>query len=121
MDSLKTLYDAVRAAEEKVAKILEEMKTAFDEGTEEGVRRAMELRPALDEAKAEADEANRLYCSVRDAEVDGDSPARKFVPVEGAVDGKGERKILLRRDFEQLSASERMEFVLNGGLIEERE
>lgn len=118
MTNLKPLYDAARAAEEKVRQIQQEMLDAFELGTEEGKRRALELRPALDEAKRQADEANQLYISVRDAEaVDADAAARKFVPVKSS---NGElAQSMPRAEFEALSAADKMSFMLADGRIVE--
>jgi len=120
MTNLKPLYDAARAAEEKVRQIQQEMLDAFELGTEDGKQKALELRPALDEAKREADEANRLYISARDADaVDADAAARKFVPVKSAT---GElAKSLTRAEFEALSAADKMSFMLADGKIIDEE
>ena len=115
---LKELYDAAKAADEKVQEVMQDMITAFEDGTEEGKLKALDLRPALDEAKAKAEEANRLYISARDADIeDPDSAARKFVPAGGE---NSVRKQMTRAEFEALSAAERMTFMLaDGKLIEE--
>lgn len=74
---LKSFFDAANKADEKVAGIRAEINTAFEAGDK---KKAMDLRPALDEAKKAADEANALYVSMRDSGEAGD-PARKFSPV----------------------------------------
>lgn len=113
---LKELYEAAKAAEEKVQEVMQDMITAFEDGTEEGKAKALELRPALDEAKLQAEEANRLYISARDADIeDPDSAARKFVPIPGNENSS--RKQMTRAEFEALSAAERMSFMLGDGKI----
>lgn len=120
MTNLKTLYDAARAAEEKVRQIQQEMLDAFETGTEEGKKQALELRPALDEAKREADEANQLYISARDADAaDADAAARKFVPVKSA--GGTLANSMTRAEFEALSAADKMSFMLADGRIVDEE
>jgi len=44
MLDLKPLYDAARAASDKMQTVLKDMETAFAEGTEEGKAKALELR-----------------------------------------------------------------------------
>jgi len=120
MTNLKSLFDAARTAEEKVQTIMADMLAAFETGTEEGKLKALELRPALDETKAEAEAANQLYISARDADaVDADAAARKFIPVPGA---KGRlAKSMTRAEFEALSAADRMSFMLADGKIIDEE
>ncbi len=120
MTNLKPLFDAAREADAKVTQILTEMTTAFESGTEEGKQQALDLRPALDEAKLTAEDANLLYISARDAEGDSDpdAAARKFVPVAGAATGK-DAKELTRAEFEALNAADRMSFMLADGKIVE--
>lgn len=115
---LKELYDAAKAADEKVQEVMQDMITAFEDGTEEGKLKALDLRPALDEAKAKAEEANRLYISARDADIeDPDAAARKFVPVSEG--GNSQKKTMTREEFNKLNAAERMSFMLaDGKLIE---
>jgi hypothetical protein len=119
MHNLKTLFDAARAAEAKVQQVLTDMLGAFEEGTEEGKAKALELRPALDAAKQEADAANQLYISARDADAgDPDEAARKFVPAGEREDGE-KPKTMTRAEFEALSAADKMSFMLADGRIVE--
>jgi hypothetical protein len=121
MSQLKPLYDAVMAAENKVKAVMQQMLDAFNSGTEEGKTQALDLRAELDAAKLEAEQANQVYVSARDA---GDSmesvnaAARKFVPVNEKT-GKSQSKELKRADFEALSPADKMDYVMNGGLIVE--
>lgn len=117
MKKLKVLYDAVKAAEEKVDSIMRDMMAAFELGTEEGKQAALEMRAALDAAKKEATEANLQYITARDAEPgeDPDANARKFVPVPGAAPVQG--KQMTRAEFEKLNAADRMSFMLADGKI----
>ncbi len=118
MKNLKGLYDAAKAAEEKVQGIMRDMMAALETGTEEGKQAALEMRVTLDEAKKEADEANQLYITARDAEPgeDPDANARKFVPVPGAAPAN-QAKQMTRAEFEKLNAGDRMSFMLADGKI----
>jgi hypothetical protein len=117
MAKLKELYDAARAADEKVQEVMNEMITAFEDGTEEGKLKALEMRPALDEAKTQADEANRLYISARDADQESENAAaRKFVPASEPEGGKNAKE-MTRAEFEALSAADRMTFMLSDGKL----
>jgi hypothetical protein len=117
---LKKQYDAARAASDKVQGILTEMQAAFDLGTEEGKQKALTLRPELDKAKAEADSANQLYISMRDASSGMDNAAKLFAPAgNGPQAGTGgtEAKEMTRKAFEDLDPSARMKFFKGGGKI----
>lgn len=120
MSQLKPLYDAVMAAEGKVQKVMQQMLDAFNSGTEEGKTQALDLRAELDAAKLEAEQANQVYVSARDAGAgeDANAAARKFVPVNKET-GKSQAKEMKRADFEALSPADKMDYVMNGGLIVE--
>jgi len=119
MPKLKPLYDAAREADTEVERILSEMTVSFDSGTEEGKQKALELRPALDEAKKAAEDANRLYISARDAEGDDpDTNARKFVPVQDSTSVNG-RKEITRAEYERMDYGERHAYLKSGGAIVE--
>jgi len=119
MTKLKPLFDAARAADAEVMRILSEMTAAFESGTEEGTESAVAMRPALDEAKAAAESANQLYISARDADDgDPDAAARKFVPVPGSECGQKAKQIS-RAEFEAMNAADRMSFMLADGKIVE--
>jgi hypothetical protein len=116
MSDLKKLYDAVIAAEAEVSRVLGEMKAALELDTEEGKQAALDLRPALDDAKVKADEANQLYISMRGADHEKSSIARKFVPVSSDLAEEKPRQ-MKRSEFEALDPSERMAFAKRGGKV----
>lgn len=118
MLNLKPVYDAAQAADAKVNGIMAEMLEAFNEGTEEGKQKALDLRQNLEEAKAEAKTANDLYVSMRDALGDQDAAARKFVPVNGAEQAQG-KKVITRKAFEALDFKSRHDFLVDGGTVED--
>lgn len=122
MLDLKPQYDAARAASEKVQAILNDMKAALDAGTEEGKQKALELRPALDQAKIEADNANQLYLSMRDAAGTTDNAARLFVPAGSAVSpdaATANAKEMTRAAFMGLDPEAQMKFMKAGGKLVE--
>ncbi len=87
MPNLKPYYDAALAERADVKRIMAEMDAAFNEGTEDGKKKALELRPALDDAKLKAEEASKLYNSMRDASLVNDSAASLFTtPPDPAKD-----------------------------------
>jgi HK97 family phage major capsid protein len=71
---LKPYFDAVNTAEAEVTRLRNEIDSLFRAGDQ---KKALDLRPALDEAKTKAKEANDLYLSMRDAGNPAD-PARNF-------------------------------------------
>ena len=116
MQKLKPLFDAAKAADAKVQQILQDMLTAFEDGTEEGKQKALALRPALDEAKQAAEDANLLYISARDADAeDANEAARLFVPAGGVVTGGG--KEITRSEYEAMDYAKRHEYLKSGGAI----
>ena len=123
MPNLKPYYDAALAADAEVKRILNEMDAAFNEGTDEGKEKALALRPTLDEAKTKAEEANKLYASMRDASLVNDSMAALFTtPPDPAAndDQKDESpKVMKLSDFQTLIPKDRLAFVKAGGKIED--
>jgi hypothetical protein len=122
MPNLKPYYDAALAADAKVKQILSEMDTAFNEGTDEGKQKALDLRPALEEAKTKAEEANKLYASMRDASLINDSSAALFTtpPDPAGNDQKDESpKVMKRSDYQALTPKARLVFSKAGGRLED--
>lgn len=125
MPNLKPYYDAALAADAEVKRILNEMDAAFNEGTDEGKEKALALRPTLDEAKIKAEEANKLYASMRDASLVNDSMAALFTtppdPAKDDHDGTSDAspKVIKRADFDALTPAARMTFMKSGGRVED--
>lgn len=117
MIDLKPYFDAARAADEDVQRIMNEVHAHFEEGTEEGKQAALDLRPTLDEAKAKAEEANKLYLSMRDAAAVDSHAAKEFVPVSDNLPQVENKREMKRRDFLALDASARMQFIQGGGAV----
>jgi hypothetical protein len=122
---LKPYFDHARSADEDKQRILNEMNAAFNDGTEEGKAKALELRPSLDEATNKALAANELYLSLRGASQQN-SAADQFVPVApeagktSVEDGQSAAaKEMKRDDFIALDADSRMKFMKAGGKVTE--
>jgi hypothetical protein len=119
MLDLKPYHDAVLATDAEVQRIANEINVHFQEGTDEAKKKALGLRPALDEAQTKADEAMKLYESLKKASRPSDV-AKNFVPVSAtqpdpeAPETPGTMK---RTDFEVLNAVEKRKFALSGGKI----
>jgi hypothetical protein len=121
MPNLKPYYDAALAADAEVKRILNEMDTLFNDGTEDGKTKALELRPALDEAKNKAEQANKLYVSMRDASLENDNAAALFTsPADPAAKSDQEQhpKVIKRAEFDALDVAARMAFMKSGGKVE---
>jgi hypothetical protein len=125
MPNLKPYYDAALAADAEVKRILNEMDAAFNEGTEEGQTKALELRPTLDGAKVKAEQANQLYASMRDASLVNDSMAALFTtppdPAKDEHDGTSDAspKVMKLSEFRALPPKDRLAFSKAGGKIED--
>ncbi len=123
MQNLKPYLDAARAADDEVKRILNGMDTHFNDGTEDGKKKALELRPALDEAKLKAQEANQLYVSMRDASLVNDNAAALFTPPADPA-AQSDRKeegprVIKRNEFDALTAAARMTYMKSGGRVED--
>ncbi|MCI0549894.1 MAG: hypothetical protein L0287_02965 [Anaerolineae bacterium] len=120
MTNLKTYYDAALAADAEVKRIMNEMDALFNDGTEDGKKKALELRPALDEAKLKAEQANQLYVSMRDASLVNDNAAALFTsPVDPAAQSDQEEnsKVINRAGFKALTPAARLSFIKAGGTV----
>lgn len=117
---LKPYFDAAQKADEDVQRIMADMHASFNDGTEEGNAKAMELRPQLDAAKEKAVAANQLYISMRNAANVTNDAAKNFVPVPDNLpdEPKGARE-MKRPEFEALDANARMDFMKSGGKLVE--
>jgi FMN-dependent NADH-azoreductase len=113
--NLKVYYDAVMAAETTVQTVLNQMDGLFTDGKK---AEALELRPALDEAKSKAKEANDIYLMMRES-VDSMGVAAKFIPASKTPEDKAQS--ITRAEFENLSPAARAEFIKGGGLIKDEE
>jgi hypothetical protein len=120
MSNLKPYYDAALTADAEVKRVANEIDTLFNDGTEDGKSKALELRPALDEAKNKAEEANQLYVSMRDASLVNDNASTLFTtpadPANTNPKTEGSKEIN-RAGFQALSPAARMAFIQAGGKV----
>jgi len=128
MPNLKPYYDAALAADAEVKRILAEMDAAFNDGTPKGKQKALDLRPALDEAQKQAKQSNELYARMRDASLVNDNMAALFTsPPDVAnpsgsldtADGKQAVAPMKLADYRKLPPRERLAFAKKHGQIEE--
>jgi hypothetical protein len=119
MPNLKPYFDAALVADAEVKRIMNEMDTLFNDGTEDGKKKALELRPALDEAKAKAKEANDLYASMRDASAESDNASSLFTaPADPAIQTDASAsKTKTLADFNAMSPRDRLAFAKAGGKV----
>jgi hypothetical protein len=121
MPNLKPYLDAAIAADSEVKRILTEMDTLFNNGTDEGKEQALALRPALEKAKSNAESANMLYTSVRDASIVNDKIGALFSspadPGANSDQTGSNAKVMNRAAFAALDASARMNFMKSGGKL----
>ena len=122
MANLKPLLDAAQAADAAMVAIRDQILSLANEGTEESIKKANDLRPQLEQAKIKADEANHLYVTVRDASLVTDNAAPLFVaPADPATQaGQGAAPKAMKRDaFQALSPADRMAFARAGGRVDD--
>lgn len=121
MPNLKPYYDAALAADAEVKRILAEMDAAFNDGTEDGKRKALELRPALDMAQKQAEDANELYISMRDASLVNDNTAALFsTPADPAKESdrvSPDRETMSLAEYNAMSPRDRLAFAKRGGRL----
>jgi hypothetical protein len=120
MPNLKPYYDAALSADTEVRRVLNEMDTYFTDGTEDGRKKALDLRAALDDAKIKAEQANTLYVSMRDASLINDNMAALFSSPSdpAAPDPEGaDTKVMNMSEFHNLTPRERLAFAKAGGQL----
>jgi hypothetical protein len=119
MPNLKPYLDAAFKADEEKKRIMADMDAAFNEGTEEGKQRALQMRPALDEAIQAAQEANELYVSMRDGSHTDDSMAALFTTPPDTAQGETDKdpKSMSLKEYQSLAPNERLAFAKSGGQL----
>jgi hypothetical protein len=121
MPNLKPYLDAAVSADAAVQRVMAEIDIAFNLGTPEGQTQALELRPTLDAAKANAKSANELYVSMRDASLVSDNAAANFTAPADPAAQPEQKKAMTRSAFDALEPNARMEFIRARGKITEDE
>ncbi len=97
--NLKKFYDAASAAETDVQRIAEQINEHFDNG-ENG--KALELRPSLDKAKADAKNAHELYISMQASTEGALDPAARFVPTNGDTETKEVKELRASNEYTRM-------------------
>lgn len=121
MLDLKPYYDAVVDAEAEVQRIAAEIDTQFRVETEEGQAKALELRPALEDAQSKLEDATKFYESMQNSTRPNDV-IKNFIPVSNtqADPDEGSQPTLIKRqDYDALSLVDRANFIRSGGKIED--
>ena len=121
MRDLKPYFDAVNAAADKVQQIASEIDVLFCEGSDDCKVKALELRPALDEAQAEHAKAVALFESMQKADRPNDI-ARNFIPVSTTQPDQTEGTqptVIKRQDYNQMELVQRALFIKSGGTVED--
>lgn len=121
MLDLKPYYDAVNAADAKVQEIASEIDAYFREGSDESKVKALELRPALDEAQNKYAEAVSFYEAMQMANRPNDL-AKNFVPVSNIPLEQPEGHqptVIKRQEYDRMGLLERARFIRSGGKLED--
>jgi len=119
MLDLKPYFDAVNAAEAEVQRVANELNALFTTGTDESMAKALEMRPALDEAQNKHAEAIALYEAMQKANRPNDI-AKNFVPVSTETKTEGvQPTVIKRQEYDRLNLVDRALFVKSGGTIED--
>jgi hypothetical protein len=123
MPNLKPYLDAARSADTEVSRIMNEIDTHFTDftdGNEDGKKKALDLRPALDDAKIKAEQANTLYVSMRDASLIGDHTAALFsAPSDPAQAEPSTPNVVNLSGWNTMTPRERLAFAKAGGKLED--
>src|SRR3972149_11782632 len=121
MLDLNPYFDAVNAAEAEVQRIASELDALFRQGTDESTAKALELRPALDEAQGKHAKAIELYESMQRANRPNDV-VKNFVPVSTTRSDLAEGSqptIIKRADYGRMPLGDRANFIRSGGRLED--
>jgi ElaB/YqjD/DUF883 family membrane-anchored ribosome-binding protein len=121
MLDLKPYFDTVNAAEAEVQRVASELDALFREGTDESKVKALELRPALDEAQSKHADAVSLYEAMQLANRPNDI-AKNFVPVSNATPepAEGSQPTTIKRaEYDKMSLRERAFYIRSGGTLED--
>ena len=120
MLNLKPYLEAAQAADAEKKRIASDIDALFNDGTEDGKKKALELRPALDAAKSKAEDANQLYTTMRDASLVEDNSASLFTPSDPAATELNEEKpkVMKLSEYQALSPRARLEYCQAGGKVQ---
>ncbi len=119
--NLKQYYDNAKNASDAAIVLKNQVDELFNNGTDEGIQGAIDLQPQLEAANKRADEANKLYLAMRDADAVGSNAAALFVAADEkqAASEDGGEKRMTRAAFQALSPAARVDFLNTGGKIDQ--
>lgn len=117
MTDLKPYFDRAKADSDEVNRLQDELNTQFSSGTDEGIQAAIDLQPSLEAAIVKAENSNKLYLTMRNADSNTSNAASLFVSTNVEEEHEDEKKMTLAA-FNAMPPRERMKFVKAGGKIE---
>lgn len=116
MTDLKPYFDRAKADSNEVTRLQNELNTQFNSGTDEGIQAAIDLQPQLDAAVIKADDSNKLYVSMRNADHTSNA-ASLFVSATNSPEEQESKKTTLAA-FNAMPPRERLKFSKAGGTLE---
>ena len=118
MTDLKPFFDRAKADSDEVVRLQNELQTLMDNGSDESIQSAIDLQPTLDAAVEKANQTNKLYISMRNADHTSSNAASLFVSSEQTEEAQHEdEKKLTLAAFNALVPQKRMDFVRAGGQL----
>ncbi len=117
MTDLKPYFDRAKADSDEVTRLQNELNTEFSSGTDEGIQAAIDLQPTLEAAIIKADQSNKLYLTMRNADNNTSNAASLFVSANSEEEHEDEKKMTLAA-FNAMPPRERLKFSKAGGKIE---
>ena len=115
MTDLKPYFDRAKADSDEVNRLQDELNTQFS--TDEGIQAAIDLQPALEAAIIKAEQSNKIYLTMRNADNNTSNAAALFVSENSDDPSEDEKKVTLAQ-FNAMSPRERLKFSKDGGKIE---
>lgn len=121
MANLKEMFDRAKSASDDLARLKNEIETLYDSGVEEDLAKAVELSDSLPAATKKADDLNKLYASMRDADSVASNAGALFVNSnpEEEDDENEDGKVKTLADFNALTPVERLAFINAGGRVQD--
>jgi len=117
MTDLKPYFDRAKADSDEVTRLQNELNAQFNSGTDEGIQAAIDLQPALEAAIIKAEQSNKIYLTMRNADNNTSNAAALFVSENSDDPSEDEKKVTLAQ-FNAMSPRERLKFSKDGGKIE---
>lgn len=122
MNGFKSAYDRAQQKVGAVKEKAQEIEDLLATGQPEDEAAALDLVPALETAKAEADAAISLYQSLTDTERYSSEAAALLSPAsEAAAKAAGEGKEMTRDQWEKLPIEDQRAFAKSGVITDKKE